>query len=260
MEISADKRRDNMSKEKTPKIREKASAFDIVSRVITCLLAAAVPAALYFLNIIYYEFESTLLGLIGSLSGNEGDTGITVGYISINGIVKDILPLFKGDNPQVGTASDLWAAIEVIHKPLLVTGALLAVALVMVLAIFFTSCFSKSNKLPLIFSVIGFIASLSMAFAFRHATAPVVNGTLELTSTLLSIITGSMVDSSTVLAILNLLVSAASDYILKFTVINLSTGWVVMMLCFIAIAIWHGAQLLLTLGEDKKPKKTDVGN
>ena len=77
-----------MSKEKTPKLKRKTTALDIVSRVITCGLAVAIPTAAYFLSIIYYEFKSTAIALIAKLAGEEGDDGTTYGYITIKSVVK----------------------------------------------------------------------------------------------------------------------------------------------------------------------------
>lgn len=244
-----------MSKEKTPKIKRKTTALDIVSRVITCGLAAAIPAALYFLNVIYYEFESSALGMIGSLAGNENDTGTTYGYIGIKRLVVEILPLLKEKAGDSVKFSEIWASFEPLHTAIYVTLALLAAALMMALAIFFTACFTNSNKLPAVFGVIGFVVSFSMVFAFRRVTAPIVDGSFSFSKTVLEMIITAMFGSSSAASLISMIVGSLSDFIVKFTVINLSTAWIVMMICFMAIAIWHGAMLLVNMGDNKGTAK-----
>jgi hypothetical protein len=251
-----------MSKEKTPKIKRKTTGFDIVSRVITCVFAAAIPAALYFLNLIFYEFQSPLFQLISSLSGKTEDTGITYGYISASKVVKDIIPFFKSETSSENSfnAAELWAAFEPLHKAIYTTIALFAVAVVIVLVIFFISCFSNSKTLPLALSALGMIIGVSLAFAFRHVTAPIVSGDFHITGTVLNFVLGSIFGSSGGAALISTLASAVSDYVIQFTTINLSTAWVVMLICFFCIFIWNGAVLLMSLGEDKKEKKNPHDN
>ncbi|MDO4846578.1 MAG: hypothetical protein Q3968_00410 [Clostridiaceae bacterium] len=244
-----------MSKEKTPKINRKTTGLDIVSRILTCGLAVAIPAAAYFLSIIYYEFQSTAIALIARLTGDENDTGITYGYITIKSIVTDLLPTIRSSSDSSGTGTQVWEAIEPLHNAIYATGIIFALSLLIAVVLFFVSCFSNSNKLPLILGAIGLISTGSIAIAFRAITAPIVDGSFQLTGTLLSTLLGGLFGGGDILSIIGSLAGSVSDAILKFTVINLSTAWVTMLVCYIVIVIWHGAMLVVNLGD--KPKQED---
>lgn len=245
-----------MSKEKTPKIKRKTTALDIVSRVITCGLAAAIPVAAYVLSIIYYEFESTAIALVSKLMGNESDTGITYGYITIKGFVKDFLPTLLSPSDNSGRGAQLWEALEPLHSAIYATGIVFTVSLLISVVIFFASCFSNSNKIPLVLSVAGLASTGGMAVAFRALTGPIVDGSFQLTGTLLSTVLSGLFGDSAIGALIGSLAGAVSDMIIKFTVINLSTAWITMMVCYVIIIIWHGAMLLVNMGDNKDTAKT----
>ena len=244
-----------MSKEKTPKLKRKTTGLDIVSRIITCGLAVAIPAAAYFLSIIYYEFQSTALALLSKFTGGaENDDGTTYGYITIKGFVKDFWPTIAASSKD-GKSSEIWTALEPLHSAIYATGIMFAITLVIAVVIFFTSCFSNSNKLPLIFSVIGLCGTAGLAIAFRAVTAPIIDGSFPLSDTLVSTLLGGLFGSADIMSILGALIGSLSELIVKFTVINLSTAWVTMIVCYLLIFVWHGAMLLVNLGDkDKQPK------
>jgi|GEM_PF-158715 len=245
-----------MSKEKTPKIKRKTTALDIVSRVITCGLAVAIPAAAYVLSIIYYEFQSTALALLSKYMGNENDDGTTYGYITIKGFIKDFWPTIASSSEKDSNAAgELWTALEPVHGAIYATGILFALTLVIAVVIFFTACFSNSNKLPLIFSALGLCSAFGMAVAFRGITAPILDGTLSLSQTLASTLLGGLFGSSDIMAILGTLLGSLSQLIINFTVINLSTAWVTILVCYVILIIWHGAMLVISLGETPKAPK-----
>ncbi len=243
-----------MSKEKTPKLKRKTTGLDVVSRIITCGLAVAIPAAAYFLSIIYYEFQSTAIALLSKfVGGEENDDGITYGYITIKGFVKDFWPTIASSKD--GKESELWTALEPLHNAIYATGIIFAITLVIAVVIFFTACFSNSNKLPLIFSVLGLCSTAGLAIAFRAVTAPIVDGSFPLTDTLGSTLFGGLFGGAYIMSLLGTLLGSLSELIIKFNVINLSTAWVTMIVCYLLILIWHGAMLLVNLGDKAKEPK-----
>ena len=238
-----------MSKEKTPKLKRKTTGLDVVSRIINCGLAVAIPAAAYFLSIIYYEFQSTAFALLSKYTGGaEGDDGTTYGYITIKGFIKDFWPTIASSSKD-GNGSELWTALEPLHNAIYATGILFAITLVIAVIIFITACFSNSNKLPLVFSVLGLCSTAGLAIAFRAVTAPIVDGSFALTDTLLSTLLGGLFGGSDIISILGALIGSLSQLIVKFTVINLSTAWVTMIVCYLLIIVWNGAVLLVNLGD-----------
>jgi hypothetical protein len=222
-----------MSKEKKvkTKIKRKTTALDIVSRVITALAAAAVPVAAYFANMFYVVFESTVFQIIAKIKGDTTDDGSTYDYISIRKIVEEYLPLIKSLTSEE-KASNVMSVIEPVKGALICTGVLFAIAIVCAVVIFFISVFTNSNKLPLIFSAVGFISSFCMVFAFRAFSAPFVAGDITL---------GDFLK--------NELLGALAPYVASISILNLSTAWITMLVIFAGIFIWHGAQLVVSIGE-----------
>ena len=245
-----------MSKEKKPGLKKKTGALDIVSRIITCGLAVAIPAAAYFLSLIYYQFDSTAFAFISKfIGGKEGDTGVTYGYITVKRLVSDFLPTLMASDGDSEKGAEIWAALEPLHSAIYATGILMALSLVTAVVIFFVSALSNSNKLPLILAVVGLAFTGSVAIAFRGITAPIIDGSFPLSQTLLSTLLGGMFGASDLMSILGSLVGSVSEMLIKFTVINLSTAWVTMLVCYLIIIIWQGSMLVISIGEKPKAPK-----
>ena len=245
-----------MSKEKTPKLKRKTTGLDVVSRIITCGLAVAIPAAAYFLSMIYYEFQSTAIALISKFTGGaEGDDGTTYGYATIKGVVEFVRNSAGNSDKSASTAAELWAAVEPLHKAIYATGIVFALTLLIAVIIFFVSAFSNSNKIPLILGVVGIAGCAGMAIAFRAITAPIIDGSFQLSANVLNTLLSGMFGGSDIVSVIGSLVGSLADSLIKFTVINLSTAWVTMIVCFVIIIIWHGALLLVNLGDKPKADK-----
>lgn len=232
---------------KTNPLRRKATGLDIFSRILTCLAAIAIPVVSYFAGIIYYVVQSDLWALISKFQGKTDDDGSTEGYISIRKVVEDYLPLLKG-NVSSETKNGIWQALSPIHTALIIMAVLFCLALVCALVIFFMSAFSNSNKMPLITSTIGFVCALAMPFAFRGVSSPIVDGTISIAS-----LFGMTGDS-----LAGTVAESVIPMIAKVTILNLSTAWVVMLVLFLGILIWHGAMILIDdTPKDKKLKKKE---
>ena len=234
--MSKEKTENTVKKEKKQKLKRKTTGLDIVSRVITALAAIGVPVAAYFANMFYYVFESTVFQVIAAIKGDSTDDGSTYGYISIRKIVEDYIPLLKGLSSEE-KATDVWAVIEPVKTALICTGVLFAIAILCAVIIFFISCFTNSNKLPLIFSGIGFVCAFCMVFAFRAFSAPFVAGEITV---------GDFIS--------NAIVGALAPYVASISTLNLSTAWVVMLVIFAGIFIWHGSMLVVSAGEKQSNK------
>ena len=245
-----------MSKEKTPKLKRKTTGLDVVSRIITCGLAVAIPAAAYFLSMIYYEFQSTAIALISKFTGGaEGDDGTTYGYATIKGVVEFVRNSAGNSDKSASTAAELWAAVEPLHKAIYATGIVFALTLLIAVIIFFVSAFSNSNKIPLILGVVGIAGCAGMAIAFRAITAPIIDGSFQLSASVLNVLLSGMFGGSDIMSAIGSLIGSVADSIVKFTVINLSTAWVTMIICFLLIVVWQGAVLLVNLGDKSKNMK-----
>ena len=238
IEKEKEKKAKEKAKAEKKKNKEPVSGFDIFSRILTCLAALAVPVVAYFTNIIYYVVESTVFAIYAQIKGDTTDDGSTYGLLSIHKIVHDYLPLLK-DLPTSKERSfaELWESLALVRTGIILTLVFFALAILTALVIFFISALTKSNKAPMICGLIGFIFTLGMYFAFRGVSLPIINGAVSMED---------FFGSSIITAILPFLAS--------FSELHLGTAWVLMMVIFFCIFVWHGA-LLLIGSDSKQPKK-----
>lgn len=221
-----------MSKQKG---KLKASKSDIVSRIVTALLAGSVPVVAYFMNLIYYVVESSVFAFLAQLQGNTEDDGSTYDYISLHYFFSEILT--KGAKENTDAWSGIWENTQSIHVPMILTAVFFALIIITAIVIIIVSIFSNSKKIPLCFSCFGFVCAIGMFIAFNRAAEPLTDGTISL---------ASFFESALAQLIL--------PYVASISVLHLSSAWVMILIIYFCIALWLGAQLLITLGEPKAPK------
>lgn len=227
-----------MSKQKT---KLKADKTDIVCRVVTALLAIAVPFVAYFMNMIYYVVESTVFKLLAQFQDNKEDDGSTYGYLGFHSFFKDggIYDLIKDKAENKESLVNLWETLEPVRAALIATAVLLALIIITALVIFFVSIFSNSKKIPLFISLFGLACTIGMFISFRYVSIPLTDGTISLSS---------FFESSLAKLIL--------PYVANISVLHLSSAWVMMLVIFMSITVWTGAQMLITVGDKQKAKKS----
>lgn len=218
---------------KAKKNKQGTASKEPLYRIIMAILALCVPIAGYFSNYFYYLVQSDVWKMISQFSGNDADTGETYGFISFNKIVQEYLPKMSGD---MGEISGLADAISVLKPALISFAVFLALAVVIAVVVFFFSCFSKKKLAPLCISAGGVLAMIGVRISFQYISAPLLDGTISLSN---------FFESSIITAVL--------PFIAKLTEFRLTTGYFLMLFLFIAMILWAGANMLITLGD--KPQK-----
>lgn len=225
-----------VKKEKVKKVKRPTTKFDIFSRIITCLAAVAIPVVAYFTNIIYYVVESPVFALYAKIKGDTTDDGSTYGLLGIHKFIRDYLPLIRNLSSDKVDWGEVWNSLELVRTGLILTSIFFVLAVIVGIVIFFISAFSNSNKAPMITALIGFLFTLGMYFSFRGISLPITMGAIDLSDFFESSIIASLM-----------------PFLASFSQLKLGTAWVLMMVLFIGIFIWHGA--LLLIGNDEKEKK-----
>lgn len=214
-----------LKKDKGPK--------NILYRLVMAVLAVCVPVAAYFCEYIYLVLESEIFKFLAMLSGDTNDTGATESVWSIHRFVDELLPLLQGNE---NGASGIWTALEPIQTPLICVAVFFVLAILLAVAVFFFSVFSKKKTIPLCIALGGVLSMIGLYISFNAAATPLLDGTMSLSAFFANSIITSL------LAGLN-----------AFSTIRLTTGYFVMLFLFIAMALWAGANKLIELG-DKPPK------
>lgn len=207
---------------------------DILYRLVMAILAACVPVAAYFCEYIYLVLESDIFKFFAQLQGNTEDTGATSFSLSIRRVVTEFMPSFEGKSEGLSTA---WQTLEPIHAALICTAVFFVLAILLAVVIFFFSVFSRKKTVPLCIALGGVLSMIALYISFNAAATPMLDGTMSLSAFFNTSVVASL------LAGLN-----------SFSTIRLSTGYFVMLFLFIAMALWAGANKLITLGE--KPQTT----
>lgn len=210
----------------------------IVDRIVCALLSFGVILAAFFAPLIHWLYQITVYGIAngilggvtGEYIGNANDQGWTEDDYSLYNIYKllkdfgvDFKELFSGNkelNPNL-------EVFEPLIKPVLI---FFAITLVIALATGIVSLASKAKTPRMILSGAGIVSLIFLKSSFDKLVLPIVDGKVTL---------GSLLDIPWL------------GMITKVEVVNLSGGWVMMIMLFAAVILWNVSYLLTS---DEKNK------
>lgn len=214
----------------------------IVDRIVCALLSFGVILAAFFAPIVHWIYQITVYGiangLIGGLTGeyvgNANDQGWTEDDYSLYNIYKllkdfdvDIKALFTG-NAEINPNLEVFVPLV---KPVLICFALV---LVIALVTAIVSLVSKMKLPIMILSGAGIVSLIFLKSSFDKLVLPIISGKVTM---------GSLLDIPWL------------GMITKIEVINLSGGWVMMIMLFAAIILWNVSYILTSDDKNKAVKK-----
>lgn len=240
---------------KNPKKR-KTTAFDIMYRAVTAVLAIAVFPVTYFMNLIYYAFDTTsvskLFNNIGDIIGSENllegiknllmpsaGTGeqaieITDGYISLSKLDE-----FKSMINMASSGNDVNIKDLIFNnpglRPLVISLVLFAAVLVLALVILIVSVFKNNPKLVAALSGAGTVLGIASnaVFVTRFAN-PLIDGTTTI---------GSLIGSDSILL----------QFLGKIVEIRYENAFFTVLFIMIGIFIWS-LSVMIVNSDDKTEK------
>lgn len=222
---------------KAKKVKNKTTAFDIVYRVVTIIMAVLMYPLLYFLNILYIQMDHKAISdLIGSLTQNDKPTlNVTYEQISLSNI-SEVLNTFKG---YVGDGSFDFMSMPG-HNFLIASLVFLGITLVLGLVIIGFAAFSNKVKVITGLSAAGFLSAVVSFFCFSEGfAAPIVSGEVSL---------GQLLGMGNI-----------SDFVLslvgEISAITLDSAFYSVLFLMLGILIWSVAVLVVNLSEEKEAKQ-----
>ena len=221
--------------EKPKKLKKKTTGMDIFYRIVTILMAAAVPVAAYYAKLIYLVVKSTAFALIAQLTGDSSDNGDTQAYYSISKFVTNFGPLIK--DKGTSQAGSVWASLSEVHTQIIMVAVCFVLTVLLAVAIFLTGCFSNKRLPQLIMSGVGILSMIIFAIAFSSLANTIVSGEVGLQTLFNSDI-----------------VKAFLPYLASISVLKKSSGYYLMLFLHIAIFLWTGSNMLIDLGDEKAAK------
>ena len=214
----------------------------IVDRIVCALLSFGVILAAFFAPLIHWLYQITVYGLAngllggvtGEYIGNPNDQGWTEDDYSLYNIYKllkdfgvDFKELFSG-NKELNPNLEIFVPLI---KPVLV---FFAITLVIALATGIVSLASKAKTPRMILSGAGIVSLVFLKSSFDKLVLPIIEGKVTL---------GSLLDIPWL------------GMIAKIEVINLSGGWVMMIMLFAAVILWNIAYILTSDEKNKAMMK-----
>ncbi|MBP3330862.1 MAG: hypothetical protein J6L89_08535 [Clostridia bacterium] len=214
----------------------------IVDRIVCALLSFGVILAAFFAPLIHWLYQITVYGLAngllggvtGEYIGNANDQGWTEDDYSLYNIYKllkdfgvDFKELFSG-NKELNPNLEIFVPLI---KPVLV---FFAITLVIALATGIVSLASKAKTPRMILSGAGIVSLVFLKSSFDKLVLPIIEGKVTL---------GSLLDIPWL------------GMISKIEVINLSGGWVMMIMLFAAVILWNISYILTSDEKNKAMMK-----
>lgn len=132
-------------------------------------------------------------------------------------------------------------ALSPVHGALLGTLIFFAIALLLAVVIFFFALISKKKIPQLIISIVGLVSVIGMLICFKSIAAAIVNGTITIADFLSGV--SGLFGSAVITQII--------PYIAKFTVVQVSSGWFMLLFLYIGMIVWSGSYVLIESGEKK---------
>ena len=203
----------------------------IVDRVVCALISLGVIIAAFFAPLIHWIYQITVYGLANGLLG--GLTGEYIGNANDQGITEDDMSLYniydmlKGNNepnPNLETLAPR-------AKPVVIFFAL---TLVIALVAMFVSIFSNAKKTLMGIGACGIVSLIFLKSSFDKLVAPIVEGKITL---------GGLLD----IPLLGM--------VTKVDTVNLSGGWVMMIMLFAVLIIWNLSFMLTSEKETEAVRK-----
>lgn len=224
--------------------KNKNLGTDILYRIIMAAMAVCVPIVAYFGNLVYTVIESDIYKLVAKLKGDSSDDGTSYDYWSI----KRVVSLVHDGSGDKGSLSSIWDALSPVHGALLGTLIFFAIALLLAVVIFFFALISKKKIPQLIISIVGLVSVIGMLICFKSIAAAIVNGTITIADFLSGV--SGLFGSAVITQII--------PYIAKFTVVQVSSGWFMLLFLYIGMIVWSGSYVLIESGEKSKASKQSV--
>ena len=219
------------------KQKNKNLGTDILYRIIMAAMAVCVPIVAYFGNLVYTVIESDIYKLVAKLKGDSSDDGTSYDYWSI----KRVVSLVHDGSGDKSSLSSIWDALSPVHGALLGTLIFFAIALLLAVVIFFFALISKKKIPQLIISGVGLVSVIGMLICFKSIAAAIVNGTITIADFLSGV--SGLFGSAVITQII--------PYIAKFTVVQVSSGWFMLLFLYIGMVVWSGSYVLIETGEKK---------
>lgn len=236
-----------MEKEKNKKIKKAkkpASGFDILYRVITAVLAAAVFPAAYFGKMVLINFDhetlSQLLALFTSEEAETTGTYLEMSLYEMPSTISEYSSILGGGGYDIKSflQNDNFTG-------LIVAAAFFIVALILALVIIGFAAFSSKPKTVAALSAGGILSMIASYVAFNSFfVSPIVSGEVSLASLL-------NVDGAIAQFALGLI---------EVSGIYLRNAFYIPAFLLLGILVWSTAVIVVNMGdaaekEPKKPKK-----
>lgn len=220
---------------KTKKIKQKATGFDIIYRVVTAVIAVAMYPIFYFANLLTIEIRHTdISDLLNKFTG-ENTLHVTQESFSLATMSKWIETLSKFTDDSFNFKTNILQ--NELYTPLIVAVVFIAIALIIGLVILGFAVFSNKVKVVIGLSCAGFLSTVAANISFGVLARPLIAGE----TTLAQLLDMDGIIMSSIIGLLG-----------EVSVFTLDSAFYGVMFAMLGILIWSASVLIVNKSEDKE--------
>ncbi len=217
-------------------MEKKVDVLEIVRRVVSALLAAAVFPAAYFMEFIYTQVST---GLIESAAM---EWNITLKRVVDIVTGRDSISKILGFGDEAKEAFKWPSALDPVEN--LIIAFIICFAIVLVIALFlvFWSALSRNRYVPIVGAFLGIVAVFVMKHFFNQIAAPFIDGTISLLK---------LFSDGVIVSLIGNIVKIGIDVLVLGTFRN------AILICFFGILLWNLLFILVELGDEEAAKEKE---
>ncbi len=207
----------------------------ILFRVVAALLALCVFPAAYFLSFFKFAISAVVMNIADDVSIHSAVKFFADPDSPAGALLRDTGGFWKNE----------W--IEPLKPAGISFLVFFALALVLALVIFFFAAFSNKRLVVTCLGVAGVLAMIGVYISFGRFAAPLLDGTITLTS---------IISTEELSFLLSITVSLLGS-VVELKMFQLTSATLVMSLIFAGIAIW-GLAFIITQDENERKKEREL--
>ncbi|MBQ9880439.1 MAG: hypothetical protein IJM45_08425 [Clostridia bacterium] len=218
-----------------------------VYKLVTLVLTVAFFPAVVFAPFFKLLVTSNLLSLFTSSSD---DVMINASYS-----IKDIAGLLEPYSEQLKSFSftDIPEAIrDAIGLPFALFLGFFILAVLTDVLLLILGVFTRKRRAAFIFALLGVVFTVGMNISFGYVSKPLVNGSISISELLGPTILSGIGEVQSGLSSLVTSLMGSGSQLIVIKLLNLSTAYILMLLVFIAEAVWTISHIIADPDPEKK--------
>ena len=216
------------------KIKRKTTGFDILYRVVTAVMAAAMFPAFWFGKLITFAITHEDISDLLNYFRDEASLDVTVDSFSLAQLSKwaDLVSSFSSDDFDFKTG----ILQNELYRPLVIAAVFVMIALILGLVILGFAIFSNKTKVITAISGAGFLSTVATYISFNAFAKPLVAGEVSLAE---------------LFNIDGLIATTIMGFLGDVKVFTLDSAFYAVMFLMLGILVWSVSVMIVNADDEK---------